>query len=66
MTAPADSANARLRQMKSIAERFTASVDPIVTFANPEQLRLLTTPIYRYAAPAQGILDGSLFASALT
>jgi hypothetical protein len=59
---PADSANARLRQMKAIADRFTASVDQEGTFANPEQLRLLTTPIYRYSATAQGILDGALFA----
>ena len=61
---PADSANARLRQMKSIAERFTASVEPGGQFANPEQLRLLTTPIYRYSANAQGILDGAMFAFA--
>lgn len=58
---PADSAAQRLRQMKSIAERFTAAVDASGTFENPEQLRLLTTPIYRYAAPAQGVLDGALF-----
>jgi hypothetical protein len=61
---PAESANARLRQMKTIADRFTASVDPDGTFANPEQLRLLTTPIYRYSATEQGILDGALFAFA--
>jgi hypothetical protein len=59
---PADSASARLRQMKSIAERFTAAVDTGGTFENPEQLRLLTTPIYRYSATEQGILDGALFA----
>jgi hypothetical protein len=59
---PADSANARLRQMKAIADRFTAAVDRNGTFANREQLRLLTTPIYRYSATAQGILDGALFA----
>jgi hypothetical protein len=59
---PADSANARLRQMKTIAERFTAAVDTDGAFANPEQLRLLTTPVYRYSANAQGILDGALFA----
>jgi hypothetical protein len=61
---PADSANARLRQMRSIADRFTAAVDTDSAFANPEQLRLLTTPIYRYSATAQGILDGALFAFA--
>jgi hypothetical protein len=59
---PAETAAARLRQMKTIAERFTASVDQEGTFANPEQLRLLTTPIYRYSAPTHGILDGAVFA----
>jgi hypothetical protein len=59
---PADSANARLRQMKKIAERFTGAVDTVGDFANAEQLRLLVTPIYRYSAPAQSILDGALFA----
>jgi hypothetical protein len=59
---PADSASARLRQMKTIAERFTGTVDTNDDFANPEQLRLLTTPIYRYSATAQGILDGAVFA----
>jgi hypothetical protein len=59
---PAGSAPERLRQMKIIAERFTAVVDTGGTFENPEQLRLLSTPVYRYAAPAQGIVDGALFA----
>jgi hypothetical protein len=59
---PADSANARSRQMKKIAERFTGAVDTEGNFKNPEQLRLLATPIYRYAATAQGILDGAVFA----
>lgn len=48
--------------MKSIAERFTGAVDTAGDFQNPEQLRLLTTPIYRYSTTAQGILDGAVFA----
>jgi len=59
---PAASAVQRLRQMKTIAGRFSAAVDQDEKFAAPEQLRLLTTPIYRYAAADQGILDGALFA----
>ncbi len=59
--APAQSANQRLRQMKSIAERFTASMDEEGTFENPEQLWLLTTLLYRYAARDQGVLDGAIF-----
>ncbi len=60
--APADSAGGRLRQMKMIAERFSAAVDQNEAFQTPEQLRLLTTPVYRYSANSQGILDGALFA----
>jgi hypothetical protein len=59
---PTDSASGRLRQMKAIAERFTAAIDRNTNFASPEQLRLLTTPLYRYSASSQGILDGALFA----
>jgi len=33
--------------MKTVAQRFTGTVDTNGNFANPEQLRLLTTPIYR-------------------
>jgi hypothetical protein len=59
---PAASANLRLRQMKTIAGQFTAAVDPEETFASPDQLRLLTTPVYRYSSDADGILDGAVFA----
>jgi hypothetical protein len=48
--------------MKAIAERYTAAVDTEGTFASPEQLRLLTTPVYRYSAETQGVLDGAIFA----
>jgi hypothetical protein len=59
---PAESPTQRLRQMKGIAERFSAAVDQDDRFESPEQLRLLVTPIYRYSAADQGILDGALFA----
>jgi hypothetical protein len=48
--------------MKTIAERFNAAVDQDEKFESSEQLRLLTSPIYRYAASEQGILDGAMFA----
>jgi hypothetical protein len=60
--APAPSSPQRLRQMRTIAERFTAAVDQEEKFESSEQLRLLTTPIYRYSASEQGILDGAMFA----
>jgi hypothetical protein len=58
---PAETPNQRLRQMKTIAERFTAAVDPDGRFDSPEELRLLTTPIYRYSATDDGVLDGAIF-----
>lgn len=60
--APADSPGGRLRQMKTIAERFSGAVDRNTSFESPEELRLLTTPLYRYSASSQDILDGALFA----
>lgn len=59
---PGDSAAQRLRQMKSIAGQFSAAVDQHDEFESPEQLRLLATPLYRYEASADGVLDGALFA----
>jgi hypothetical protein len=60
--APAESPAGRLRQMRAIAERFTAAVDQNEAFQTPEQLRLLTTPVYRYSARDLQVLDGGMFA----
>ncbi|HLJ11230.1 MAG TPA: hypothetical protein VKU82_08575 [Planctomycetaceae bacterium] len=59
---PAGAAGLRVRQMKSIAERFTAAVDRRGKFECPDELRLLTTPVYRYSATDQGVVDGAMFA----
>jgi hypothetical protein len=57
--APAESAPARLRQMKALARRFRTH-----EFWDPDnsryELRLLVSPIYRYAD--EEVLDGGLFA----
>jgi hypothetical protein len=62
--APAASKPLRLRQMKGIAERFRAATHPNREnpSADPHELRLLTTPVYRYTDEAAGIVDGALFA----
>lgn len=62
LESPAASPAMRLRQMKSIADRFSAAVDMNEDFKTPEQLRLLTTPVYRYSSQDQSILDGAIFA----
>jgi hypothetical protein len=65
---PADTPAARLRQMKSIAERFTAKLaDQTRNNENTEVLRLLAKPLYRYAIKEPGsdpwrLLDGGMFA----
>jgi len=57
--APASTSSQRLLQMKRLASDF--AVTKIERDGNKQELRLLTQPIYRYAAPAQQILDGALF-----
>ena len=60
---PAESKARRLTQMRDFARRFSVTCYR----TEPEEatpLRLLTTPIYRFAAESDGILDGALFAFA--
>jgi hypothetical protein len=60
-TSPAQTAAARLTQMRALARRFTAKEtlgDDVI------ECRLLSSPLDRYAAPADGILDGAIFAYA--
>jgi hypothetical protein len=58
--APAETAAARLLQMKKLAAEFTGhSVD---RDAKRWELRLLPTPLYRYPAAKTGVIDGALFA----
>jgi hypothetical protein len=66
--APAEERAARLRQMKSLAGRFTARLPPL-NFDNGEHevLRLLPRPLYRYELKdSQGtnpiLRDGAMFA----
>jgi hypothetical protein len=63
---PAASQARRLAQMKSLAGQFTAADDFKINTNDVEPtrhtLRLLTTPIYRYADESEGIQDGAVFA----
>jgi len=57
--APAETAGARLVQMRRLAQEFTGhSVDKE---SKRWELRLLPTPLYRYPAAKTGIVDGALF-----
>lgn len=57
---PTASAPQRLLQMKKLSKRFSAHKEE--RDGNRSELRLLTQPIYRYAADKQGVVDGALFA----
>jgi hypothetical protein len=61
--APAESRPRRLTQMRDLARRFS-----VTTYrSEPEEAthqRLLATPIYRFTAEENGIVDGALFAFA--
>ena len=58
--APADTAPARLLQIKKLAAEFTGhSVD---REKKRWELKLLPTPLYRYPTAKTGVIDGALFA----
>lgn len=57
---PAANAGARLIQMRRLAQEFSGySVD---RDGKRWELRLLTTPLYRYPTAKSGVVDGALFA----
>lgn len=60
---PADSAAARLRQMKAIAGEFQATLlGWKADNSDREELRLLARPLYRYESEDARLLDGAVFA----
>ncbi len=62
---PATTKVARSRQMKQLSRRFDAHEVPVVRAdpkRTPRPLRLLSTPIFRYAEKSSGVLDGAVFA----
>lgn len=59
---PDQAAVARLKQMRALAAQYSVVAD--YGNMNKEDLRLLPTPVYRYASEKQGVIDGALFAFA--
>jgi hypothetical protein len=57
---PAERPAARVRQIKELAQRFTAH-----EFWDPNnsryELRLLIQPVHKYSSPDSGLIDGALF-----
>jgi hypothetical protein len=57
---PAATPAQRLLQMRQLSKDFSATKQE--RDGSMGELRLLSQPIYRYAAPAEGLVDGALFA----
>jgi len=58
---PAETAAQRLRQMKTLATRFSASYTAVHLGAKPFELRLLPQPLLRYEPDDGNQADGALF-----
>lgn len=60
---PANSAGARLTQMRRLARRFSATlIDQRAGEPVQRELRLLNQPAHRYESSEQNVIDGTLFA----
>jgi hypothetical protein len=59
---PDGTAIRRLRQMRTVAESFTASVEFQYDKDSHYELRLLPQPVYRYGSAEGKVLDGTLWA----
>jgi len=60
---PASDARRRLSQMRRLTDRFKAHMS--INNA-PEELRLLTQPLYRYSGISSTVVDGAIFAYVTT
>lgn len=58
---PASDARRRLTQMREIARRFEMVDRWGLKEPTDWQLRLLSTPLYRYEAPGKDVVDGAMF-----
>ena len=59
---PEGDGNRRLRQMRTVAESFTAAVEFQYEQESHYELRLLTRPLHRYGSAKGKVLDGTLWA----
>ena len=61
-TAPAATRSARLTQMRSIARRYSVSIQ----VEGESDLRLMAQPLYRYPEAVAGVVDGAIFSFAMS
>jgi hypothetical protein len=57
---PRDQAPARLTQMRSIVRGFGGETEQ-TPIKSRQKMRLLTSPLHRFAAPEKNVLDGAVF-----
>lgn len=62
----ADTKSARLIQLKQLSRRFTATMTGGAADDAKTEMRLLPTPLFRYASPPDHIADGALFGLSAT
>ncbi len=60
---PSESKRVRLRQMKTLARRFSAVLTESAQ-GDRQEMRLLPSPILRYASKTTGLVDAALFSLA--
>ena len=58
---PGDKPATRLRQMKDLVKRFSATIFIDGKEALKQEMRQLASPIHRYADDATGLVDGAIF-----
>src|SRR5205823_3451298 len=58
---PAETATERLRQMKTLSTRFSATYAALNSDGKPFELRILTQPLLRYETDDEDRADGALF-----
>jgi hypothetical protein len=64
---PAELAADRLRQMKSLAGKFSTTYTDVPKDSKPVEMRLLTQPLFRYeTGDNPNCLDGAIFAFSIT
>lgn len=56
----------RLIQLKNLARRFSATMTEGLTENIKTEMRLLATPLYRYASESEAVVDGAVFGLSAT
>lgn len=61
-----DTKSKRLIQLKQLSRKFSATMTGVTTKDDKTEMRLLSSPLFRYSSAADEILDGALFGLSAT